>query len=743
MDEKKIKSLFLLATDESQEKTNDDYKKVGAWFMGPKAENKEFFIELLQNSIQEHAELRETYYDDEQGYIDDAIKDSPQYKAMCALLRDKRELLSNRLKESVPFFSQKYQGHMCADTLMAGSLGYMTAILYNQNNVATEASPVTSLLEQEVGEQLCELLGFKKEKSWGHITADGTIANIEAMWAARNLKAHPLAIKEMLSADMSKLEKDIQEALKEVAKKLTVHVFDESKVIDKLLMECSSWQLLNIYIDEVFELPTKIKDICSLIDSDKLNELLKPHLLATKGIAYYAKHYSEFGNTKIFVPATHHYSWPKSGTLLGIGQENIVSIPVDEYCKMDIEKLKTALDNCIAEKQPVIMVVAVIGSTAEGAVDDLVAINGLKLELAQLGLQFNLHCDAAWGGYLRSMLIKPTPPVHRVAMVAKALPPESHPVPVLPLSYYAIEQFENLNLADTITIDPHKSGYIPYAAGALCYRNKQLRSLITFNAAYIQSDDDANMGIYGVEGSKPGATAAAVWLAHATVPLNCSGYGQILGECNYSAKLYYCNWITLQGEFCAEGSTDKYEFFISPLVQLPDSIGNLTSGIEPFLSRDDILAYIKKHVINQTIETIAANPRTMMLLQNVGTDVLMNAFIVNFSKNGDINTDYECINELNKKLFEKFSITKVDGKVEKPNYMLMMNTLSSNQYGKAFHHIEEAWGLKTAGNYDLKFLVNTILQPWPNTRDFINDVMEIFKEGVRSSLEAMIKEKRI
>ena len=28
--------------------------------------------------------------------------------------------------------------------------------------------------------------------------------------------------------------------------------------------------------------------------------------------------------------------------------------------------------------------------------------------------------------------------------------------------------------SDSITVDPHKSGYIPYPAGALCYRNGQL-----------------------------------------------------------------------------------------------------------------------------------------------------------------------------------------------------------------------------------------------------------------------------
>ena len=40
--------------------------------------------------------------------------------------------------------------------------------------------------------------------SWGHITCGGTVANIEAMWAARNLKFHPLAVKKALAVSFFK-----------------------------------------------------------------------------------------------------------------------------------------------------------------------------------------------------------------------------------------------------------------------------------------------------------------------------------------------------------------------------------------------------------------------------------------------------------------------------------------------------------------------------------------------------------
>lgn len=38
------------------------------------------------------------------------------------------------------------------------------------------------------------------------------------------------------------------------------------------------------------------------------------------------------------------------------------------------------------------------------------------------------------------------------------------------------------------------------------------------------------MGVYGVEGSKPGAAAVATWLTHQTLKLDIDGYGRLLGE---------------------------------------------------------------------------------------------------------------------------------------------------------------------------------------------------------------------
>ena len=47
---------------------------------------------------------------------------------------------------------------------MSGLLGYFMTMLYNPNNVALEASPLSTVAEIEVGEQLCELFGYNVDE---------------------------------------------------------------------------------------------------------------------------------------------------------------------------------------------------------------------------------------------------------------------------------------------------------------------------------------------------------------------------------------------------------------------------------------------------------------------------------------------------------------------------------------------------------------------------------------------------
>lgn len=87
-------------------------------------------------------------------------------------------------------------------------------------------------------------------------------------------------------------------------------------------------------------------------------------------------------------------------------------------------------------------------------------------------------------------------------------------VPEMYLSSYVHEQLSALSQSDTITIDPHKSGFCPYPGGALCYRDGRMNTFLQINTTVVYYHGDKILGDIGIEGSKPGASAAGVMLAN-------------------------------------------------------------------------------------------------------------------------------------------------------------------------------------------------------------------------------------
>jgi glutamate/tyrosine decarboxylase-like PLP-dependent enzyme len=123
---------------------------------------------------------------------------------------------------------------------------------------------------------------------------------------------------------------------------------------------------------------------------------------------------------------------------------------------------------------------------------------------------------------------------------------------------------------DSVTIDPHKLGYMPYQAGAVVFRDKRVRNIISYFAPYVFRQEEegkeqspALLGSYIFEGSKAGAAAATVWASHQCVGLNLKGYGKIIGEGIEGATRFYNQICKLE----TIGTDRKY--VIEPLTQ-PD-----------------------------------------------------------------------------------------------------------------------------------------------------------------------------
>ncbi|WP_037367375.1 pyridoxal phosphate-dependent decarboxylase family protein [Amycolatopsis orientalis] len=91
-----------------------------------------------------------------------------------------------RMDASFPFFHPRYAGQMLKPPHPVAVAAYLAAMVVNPNNHALDASQATSPMEVEVIAELARMFGFA-QPSLGHLTSSGTIANLEALWVAREL----------------------------------------------------------------------------------------------------------------------------------------------------------------------------------------------------------------------------------------------------------------------------------------------------------------------------------------------------------------------------------------------------------------------------------------------------------------------------------------------------------------------------------------------------------------------------
>jgi glutamate/tyrosine decarboxylase-like PLP-dependent enzyme len=494
---------------------------IHGWFLGPKGENEQLLRELLDSALQAHLDWRRSYHPEDPSPV------SPGNGRTTAAVRQRAELrtefaaLLQQLRGSVPFFHGRYNGHMLSEQTIAAQAAYFAAMLYNPNNVSGEVAPVTTRLEGEVAEQLAEMIGYDPARCWGHLTSGGTIANFEALWIARNVLYHPVGAR--LAARALGID-------------ISVSLPDNTRAS---LSDLDLWQLLNI------------RPSCSLDLWEKLwlaapghviESTLKAHSLATLGYQDYSRQLAaEFGDPLppgvVLAAGTSHYSWAKIVAALGVGSNQLIFVPVDAQCRMDPDALWREIESLTRKRIPIMACVSACGTTEEGAVDDLHGIVEVRSRAEwELGVTFHIHSDACYGGYAASLTRAPNGSRHTTAEVREACGGGNWPSEQWVRSVTALES------ADSVSIDPHKLGYVPYPAGAFLLKDRRGRELVATDPPYLAVADsrgDGDQPVIGrfiFEGSKPGASAAATWLSHRTIPLNSAGHGTIIASTLRAAR---------------------------------------------------------------------------------------------------------------------------------------------------------------------------------------------------------------
>src|SRR5829696_3000765 len=160
------------------------------------------------------------------------------------------------------------------------------------------------------------------------------------------------------------------------------------------------------------------------------------------------------GDLVIYASDQCHYSIDKSADLLGLGREGVRKIPTDDRFHISLEMLRNAIARDRDAGLVPCCVVGVAGTTSSGAIDPLEELAAIAREN---GCWY--HVDAAYGGPLAFS------PQHK-------------------------DKLRGIELADSITFDPHKWMFVPFSCGAALVRDggHVLRKSFDMTPEYLSED---------------------------------------------------------------------------------------------------------------------------------------------------------------------------------------------------------------------------------------------------------------
>ena len=157
----------------------------------------------------------------------------------------------------------------------------------------------------------------------------------------------------------------------------------------------------------------------------------------------------------VYVSEERHVSVDKAVDCIGLGRNALRALPTDSQFQVRIDALEEAIAQDKKNGIRPMCIVGVFGTTNTGAVDD---IRELRRIADRDGMW--LHADAAYGG---GMLL-------------------SHEWPM---------RNRGLELADSITIDPHKWFYAPLDAGAVLVKDqRRLTASFGMKPSYLTDEFD-------------------------------------------------------------------------------------------------------------------------------------------------------------------------------------------------------------------------------------------------------------
>lgn len=393
--------------------------------------------------------------------------------------------LATRLRQETPTYLTDYIAHMKSDISLPALLGWVTALLYNANVSSAEVSAAGAAIETEAIGGLAKMMGFDPERARGHFTSGGTVANFEAMWRARFRMDHWLS--------------------------LALYISEKTgEPLDPFAAAHMGWNKYRALLNEHECTEAELRS-CSAVAGNAPS--VHSRIQKASGKPWLGP--------VVLVPGHRHYSWQKAANLLGLGEEAFKLIALDDAGRMNLCALKREIADARMNGRPIMMVVTVAGSTEGGQVDPIDDVFTYLDELRiNEGIDIWRHVDAAYGGFLCSML---------KGQGAGLLSEETRGA------------LRAVHAAHSVTIDPHKLGYTPYACGAFLARDQQSYICSNFSAPYLERTDlGSSSWTSTLEGSRPATGAAAVWMTEKSIGLGTDGLGGILASTVLARRIFEC-----------------------------------------------------------------------------------------------------------------------------------------------------------------------------------------------------------
>ncbi len=166
------------------------------------------------------------------------------------------------------------------------------------------------------------------------------------------------------------------------------------------------------------------------------------------------KGYRTGSNLTVYTSEQCHFSVEKSLDILGLGRDSLRKIETDERFHIRLDALRDAIKHDLDSGRRPMCIVGVAGTTSTGVIDPLP-------ELAEIAKENNcwFHVDAAYGG-------------------------------ALAFSDQHRGKLRGIELADSMTFDPHKWMFVPFACGATLMRDggQVLRNSFDMSPEYLSED---------------------------------------------------------------------------------------------------------------------------------------------------------------------------------------------------------------------------------------------------------------